>query len=69
MNTVIQIVGMTKTYVLGDIEVHALRGVNLTIERGEFVAVVMVVLARIGNECKSRPLGQRSPRDDRLLWY
>ena len=26
MNTVIQIVGMTKTYVLGDIEVHALRG-------------------------------------------
>ena len=40
MNTVIQIVGMTKTYVLGDIEVHALRGVNLTIERGEFVAVM-----------------------------
>jgi len=31
---------MTKTYVLGDIEVHALRGVNLTIERGEFVAVM-----------------------------
>ena len=26
--TVIQIVGMTKTYVLGDIEVHALRGVG-----------------------------------------
>ncbi len=40
MNTVIQIVGMTKTYVLGDIEVHALRGVDLTIERGEFVAVM-----------------------------
>ncbi|MGC2492621.1 ABC transporter permease [Candidatus Binatus sp.] len=40
MKTVIQIVGMTKTYVLGDIEVHALRGVNLTIERGEFVAVM-----------------------------
>jgi macrolide transport system ATP-binding/permease protein len=40
MNTVIQIVGMTKTYVLGDIEVHALRGVNLTIERGEFLAVM-----------------------------
>ena len=31
---------MTKTYALGDIEVHALRGVNLTIERGEFVAVM-----------------------------
>ena len=40
MKTVIQIVGMTKTYVLSDIEVHALRGVNLTIERGEFVAVM-----------------------------
>ena len=31
---------MTKTYVLGDIEVHALRGVDLTIERGEFLAVM-----------------------------
>jgi macrolide transport system ATP-binding/permease protein len=40
MKTVIQIIGMTKTYVLGDIEVHALRGVDLTIERGEFVAVM-----------------------------
>jgi macrolide transport system ATP-binding/permease protein len=40
LNTVIQIVGMTKTYVLGDIEVHALRGVDLTIERGEFLAVM-----------------------------
>jgi len=40
MNTVIQIIGMTKTYVLVDIEVHALRGVDLTIERGEFVAIM-----------------------------
>ena len=40
MNTVIEIVGMTKTYVLGEIEVHALRGVDLTIERGEFLAVM-----------------------------
>src|SRR5271166_6386275 len=40
MNTVIQLVGLTKTYVLGEVEVHALRGVNLTIERGEFVAVM-----------------------------
>ena len=40
MNTVIQLVELTKTYVLGEVEVHALRGVNLTIERGEFVAVM-----------------------------
>ncbi len=40
MNTVIQLVDLTKTYVLGEVEVHALRGVNLTIERGEFVAVM-----------------------------
>src|SRR5271163_4941205 len=40
MKTVIEIIGMTKTYVLGEVEVHALRGVNLKIERGEFVAVM-----------------------------
>ncbi|MFZ0247236.1 MAG: ABC transporter ATP-binding protein, partial [Candidatus Binatus sp.] len=40
MNRVIELVDLTKTYVLGDIEVNALRGVNLTIERGEFVAVM-----------------------------
>ena len=40
MASVIKIVNMTKTYVLGEVEVHALRGVNLTIERGEFIAVM-----------------------------
>ncbi len=40
MNTVIELADLTKTYVLGEVEVHALRGVNLTIERGEFVAVM-----------------------------
>ncbi len=40
MNTVIELRGLTKTYVLGEVEVHALRGVDLTIERGEFVAVM-----------------------------
>ena len=36
----IQVENLTKTYRVGDVEVHALRGVNLKIERGEFVAIV-----------------------------
>jgi len=38
--TEIEIRDLTKTYRVGDIKVHALRGVNLKIERGEFVAIV-----------------------------
>jgi len=40
MKRVIELVDLTKTYALGDIEVNALRGVNLTIDRSEFVAVM-----------------------------
>jgi macrolide transport system ATP-binding/permease protein len=37
---VIAVRGVTKVYQLGDQEVHALRGISLTIERGEFVAIM-----------------------------
>jgi putative ABC transport system ATP-binding protein len=38
--TVIDVKDVTKTYRLGAIEVHALRGVSLRIDRGDFVAIM-----------------------------
>ncbi len=38
--TEIEIKGLTKTFRIGDVDVHALRGVDLKVERGEFVAIV-----------------------------
>jgi putative ABC transport system ATP-binding protein len=37
---VIQLDHIHKTYTMGDVEVHALRGVSLTIREGEFVAIM-----------------------------
>ncbi len=37
---VIDIRGITKSYKMGDIEVHALRGIDLKIEEGEFVSIM-----------------------------
>ena len=37
---VIDVKNLTRTFVVGDVEVRALRGVDLTIERGEFVAIM-----------------------------
>ncbi len=39
-NAVIRVEDVHKYYDLGETRVHALRGVNLTIERGEFVAIM-----------------------------
>lgn len=37
---VIQLDHIHKTYMMGDVEVHALRGISLTINEGEFVAIM-----------------------------
>jgi putative ABC transport system ATP-binding protein len=39
MPTVISVKSLVKTYVVGEVEVKALRGVDLEVERGEFLAV------------------------------
>ena len=39
-DAVIQIEGVTRTYHVGDIDVHALAGVDFTVKRGEFVAIM-----------------------------
>jgi putative ABC transport system ATP-binding protein len=36
----IEVRGLTKTYQVGDVAVHALRGLDLEIQRGEFVAII-----------------------------
>lgn len=37
---IIEVRGLTKTYQVGEVAVHALRGVNLEIRKGEFVAII-----------------------------
>jgi macrolide transport system ATP-binding/permease protein len=39
-DAVIQIEAVTRTYHVGDVDVHALAGINFTVERGEFVAIM-----------------------------
>ena len=40
MATIVQTVNLKKTYMLGKIPVEALRGVNLQVESGEFIAIL-----------------------------
>jgi putative ABC transport system ATP-binding protein len=37
---VIEIYDLTKVYTMGEVEVHALAGLNLTVKQGEFVAIM-----------------------------
>ncbi len=40
MNTVIQTEQITKTFQMGDVAVHALRGIDLEVKAGEFLAIM-----------------------------
>ena len=64
MNAVIQIDDIHKTYHTGEVDVHAVRGVSLTIQPGEFVAIMgasgsgkSTLMNMIG--CLDRPTGGR----------
>jgi putative ABC transport system ATP-binding protein len=39
-DTAIEIVDVTRTYKMGEVEVHALRGVSFSVRRGEYVAIM-----------------------------
>jgi len=40
LTPIVEIYGLTKTYHIGDIEVRALRGVSLTVYKGELIAIM-----------------------------
>ncbi len=40
MSAIIQVENVSKTYRIGKVDVHAVRGVSFTVERGEFLSVV-----------------------------
>ncbi len=61
---IIQLEGLTKTYDLGEVQVHALRGLNITIDPGSYVAIMgasgsgkSTLLNILG--CLDRPTGGR----------
>ena len=45
MPPIIELRDFKKTYKTGEIEVHAVRGVNLTVQAGEFVACLQILVS------------------------
>src|SRR5512132_1535877 len=39
-NPIISVRGLTKVYKQGDVDVHALRGIDLDVQAGDFIAIV-----------------------------
>jgi putative ABC transport system ATP-binding protein len=39
-NTLLTTKSLSKTYIMGDIQVHALRHVNLEVQKGDFIAIM-----------------------------
>lgn len=37
----VRLENVEKTYIMGKVKVHALRGVNLSIQKGEYVAIMV----------------------------
>ena len=59
---IIEIRNLTRTYHVGDVDVHALAGIDLSVERGEFIAIMgssgsgkSTLMAVLG--CLDRPSG------------
>lgn len=38
--SLIEVTGLTKSYQMGEVEIHALRGVDLTVQQGEYIAIM-----------------------------